>query len=688
MKTVLILLLAGSAGLWASQEKDPAPWPEPSFPPPPRLAISAEELARRRSAPEFEKLRAKALADASALLEQPVELPDGPASWVFYYANPQTGNRLVPLSAKEHRDPATGEIFTDDRTCAAHRALMHERAERAAETLAWGYAYSGDDRFATEVRRILHKLAEDYPGYPQRMDRWGRKGWFAPLGGRRYAQSLDEATGIIKLARAYDLTRNSPVFSPEDRNRIEQNLFRGTADTLLWFNVGINNHQTWYNAGLLAIASVLADADLAKKVLTMRGGFLDQLERSVGGDGLWYEGTMVYHNYALQALIEFVDAARSMGWTLDQNEKFRHMFAAPLRMAYPDGYFPAINDSDRVHLAVFDKAWRWAWETWKDPLFAQALARGDEKKLRQFPGVETAAWPPDFGSEVLPDAGMIVLRSGQGSGRNVVFLDYGPHGGGHGHFDKLNIMLFAAGREWLPDPGRLTYSHKEYKTWVKTTVAHNTVVLDGRNQEPANGRLLYLQPHGESVSAGALCDSAYPGVRLERHLLLTPEWLLDLVEVRSPKTRQVDLAMHVACSDVTPVGEPVNEGRTSAGTKNGFQHLSETVRFRPSGGHQWDFREKDRVLRAHFPPAEETVLLGHGIGYTLKHKVPTLIRRRQAADTRFLAVYDLTGSADFVRGVREEKGTVWIDARRGTVEVQLPGKERSALSFTPPTAGQ
>jgi len=262
----------------------------PRFDPPPRLAISAEELAVRRASPGFPEQRAKSVQAAEALVENPPELPDGPGSWIFYYANPENGNRLVPISPTEHQDPATGNVFADERTRAAYRTVLHGRAEAAALTLAWAYADSGDERYAAGVRRILGKLAEDYPGYPNRHDRWGLRGWFAPLGGRRYVQSLDEAHEIIKLAKAYDLTRTASVYSDEDRTKIEKDLFRATADTLLWFNQGINNHQTWYNAGLMAIASVLGDAELARKVVTMCGGFRDQLARSVGEDGLWYEG--------------------------------------------------------------------------------------------------------------------------------------------------------------------------------------------------------------------------------------------------------------------------------------------------------------------------------------------------------------------------------------------------------------
>ena len=231
------------------------------------------------------------------------------------------------------------------------------------------------------------------------------------------------------------------------------------------------------------------------------------------------------------------------------------MFTAPLRAMYPNGVFPAINDSDLMKAANFDGAWRWAWKTWKDPIFAQAQARGNEKTIRELLGPDAKPdWPPDLGSEDLPAAGLAVLRVGRGDRAASVFLDYGPHGGGHGHFDKLNLLLFANGREWLPDTGRLTYSDKEYKTWVKTTAAHNTVSLNGRNQAPASGRLLFLQQENDFAAAAVTCDEAYPGVRLTRRVMLTSDFLVDVFEIDADRPGQVDLITRVMASESAPVG--------------------------------------------------------------------------------------------------------------------------------------
>lgn len=632
-------------------------------------------LVSALAATEEPQTPAALVAAADQLVAHPPELPEGSGSWVFYYANPKTGQRLTALSATEHKDPVSGEVFTDERTVSAYRGILHSRAEKAALVLARAYAEKRDDRYASGVHRILRKLADDYPGYPDRVDRWGHTGAAAPLGGRRYVQSLDEAVGIVSLTKAYDLTRKSPVYSTNDHRIIEENLFRGTEATLLRFNQGTSNHQTWYNAGLLAIARVLDDSGLAKKVLTMRGGVYDQFEHSVGADGLWYEGTMAYHFYALQALMETAELTRRMGWALENDPKFKRLFTAPLHAAYPDGSFPAIHDSDQRSIGSYDRFWRWAWETWRDPVFAKALARGNEKKLADLLGPKAKAdWPLVQGSEVFADVGLVFLRRGEGARAVSVIIDFGPQGGEHGHYDKLNLMLFANNREWLLDPGRLSYSHKEYKTWVKTTAAHNTVTLDGRNQSAATGRLLYLEDQPEFVSAGVTCDTAYPDAVLTRHVLLAEDFFVDIFDVRAPHEVTMDLLAHAAADRVVPTSPLSGTAMTTAGERDGYPHFTDVERFEPRGDSSWDFVADLWILRAHLlaEPGEQ-ILTARGIGYTLAQKTPTLIRRRQAAQTRFITVYDLSGHGAALKKV----------SRQGNDLILETSKEKFILSWNP-----
>jgi len=628
--------------------------PKPVFHAPPRLATTSAELEAERKSQAFPAKRAAAVKAAENLIADPPPLPDGFGSWTFYYACPDDGTDLQPVSPAEHKCPKCKKRYGDERTVAAYRCRLHYRLEHAALQLGWAYAYTNDERFAIGVRRILLHLADAYNKYPVRQDRWGRSGWFAPLGGRRYVQSLDEAVGVIELAKAYDLTRAAKCWSAADAEHVERDFFRATADTLLWFNQGINNHQTWYDAGLMAIASVLGDAALVDKVLTMHGGFFDQLEHSFGDDGLWYEGTMAYQNYALQALVQTVDAGRKLGLPLHESPRFQRLLDSSLRVTYPDGSYPAINDSDPSNFRSFQRSYEWAWRTYRDPRYAQAAAWGEPKKLAELLGPEAKPESPFEAKSVdLGDVGLAILRAGTGSDQTCVFFDYGPHGGGHGHYDKLNITLFSNGREWLLDPGRLSYSHKEYKTWVKHTVAHNTVVVDEHDQAPTTGKLLWLTMDDDGTTCAAECRTAYSGVTLRRSLRLTSKLLVDLYEVEAEKPRQIDWLAHANCASVEAVDKVAATPAASLGRGVGNEHLTLGRSWPSRTASHWDFQADGSKLRMWCTgDAEEESYTAVGIGYSIAQKTPMVVRRRRdTKQAKFVTVYDLTSRGEYVTGI-------------------------------------
>lgn len=658
-KALLVVLLLGRT-CWADERTKPV------FDPPPRLATTAQELEAVKSAPDFPAKRDAAVKAVESWLKEPIALPKGSASWTFYYACPDDGTDLRPLSLTEHVCPKCKKTYSDERTNAAWRCRQHYAVEGAALQFAWAYAFTGDATYAAEVRRILLHLADQYASYPERLDRWGGRGLFAPWGGRRYVQSLDEATGAITLGKAYDLTRTSTVWTDAERTHVENDFFRATAKTLLTFNHGINNHQSWYNAGLMAIASVLADAELVEKVLTMRGGFHDQLDRSFGDDGIWYEGTMAYQNYALQALVELVEAGRRLHLNLHQGPKFRALVAGPLKITYPNGQFPIINDGDPADFRIFQWSFEWAWKTYRDPQFAQAAAWGDPQKLAEMLGPDANPVTPFETKPIdLPDVGLAVLRAGVGADQTCVFFDYGQHGGGHGHFDKLNITLFANGREWLLDTGRIGYTHKEYRSWVKHTVAHNTVVVNETDQRPTTGKLNWFKSGDGWAACAGECSTAYTGVTLRRHLLLTPKWLLDVYDVASKEPAQLDWLAHavtdpvLAADSVKATAMPV----LKAGEGVGYPHLLEPRSWPSARQSTWDFPAGAQRLRVWTDgDADDEILTAIGIGRYTSEKAPALIRRRRnARAARFATVYDLSGDGRLVTGVELAKG-VAIDA--------------------------
>ena len=145
---------------------------------------------------------------------------------------------------------------------------------------------------------------------------------------------------------------------------------------------------------------------------------------------------------------------------------------------------------------------------------------------------------------------MAVLRDGWDRDDAYLILDYGPHGGGHGQLDKLTFILFDDGRQWIPDGADAPHYSifPEQRTWHRQTVSHNTVLADGKSQQPAAGRLLSFAADDEISFVCADSGQAYQHV-LQTRTVLHPhgDYFLihDVVETSGGEEHLLEWLLHV-----------------------------------------------------------------------------------------------------------------------------------------------
>jgi Heparinase II/III-like protein/Heparinase II/III N-terminus len=96
-----------------------------------------------------------------------------------------------------------------------------------------------------------------------------------------------------------------------------------------------------------------------------------------------------------------------------------------------------------------------------------------------------------------PDAGLTILRTdGVGSPEIWCRCDGGPHGflsiAAHAHADALSVEVRYGGVDVLADPGTYCYhGEPEWRSYFRSTIAHSTVEIGGRNQSAACGPFMW-----------------------------------------------------------------------------------------------------------------------------------------------------------------------------------------------------
>jgi hypothetical protein len=239
-------------------------------------------------------------------------------------------------------------------------------------------------------------------------------------------------------------------------------------------------------------------------------------------------------------------------------------------------------------------------------------------------------------------------------------LKYGPHGGGHGHPDKNNFILFAGGKVLFPDPGTRPYGSPLHTEWDRATVAHNTLVVDGANQAPATGKSLAFGRDYAMTDAGAI----YPGVRFVRTAAVVSDRVLVFVDrITADREHTYDLANHYAGSWTNlPDGAAVSLA---------YPHVEDATKRTGSTLRAGAVA----VTLASSEPTE--VISATGPGRSTADRVPMSIFRRTARDTTYVWAVALDGSAaplevetGAVTKVRAAGATVTVDFAAAAVRIE------------------
>ncbi len=288
---------------------------------------------------------------------------------------------------------------------------------------------------------------------------------------------------------------------------------------------------------------------------------------------------------------------------------------------------------------------------------------------------------PKAGASITPSpsvnyslVGFGIIRTPTVSGKypQGVIMSYGPTAS-HGHPDKLAIDLFALDDVLIPTPGIMfPYQNPLIPKWNHTTLAHNTLTVDEKNQDYFGDNPKSTTRADQTVFAPASTvgmerawsDTAYKDVTMDRALFMTPQYMADLFGAFSAGPHKYDLAWHIrgdATSDLT-LG-PV----TIDSTVNGYNTLT-NVRGADAADKPWSvtLTRGDKVARLHVAGQAGTqAILGDGGEYVddtvhLPHNLAyaeTILERRTAPATVFGSVVDFTNSKDgFVKGVTQDGG--------------------------------
>ena len=188
-------------------------------------------------------------------------------------------------------------------------------------------------------------------------------------------------------------------------------------------------------------------------------------------DGFQNELTTNYHGVVIENISWVLNTALALEVDVSRDLFIAEgkLFDIYYKLCQPNRRIPDLNDGNRRNvIGELRHALKYAPER-ED--FKYIVSDGAE------------GTPPDFTSVALPYSGMATMRNNWKKDGVWFFMESAPFGTfAHQHEDKLNVLMFAYGKDVLRDPGNYAYDFSEMHKFVKDTRSHNCAMVDDQSQ--------------------------------------------------------------------------------------------------------------------------------------------------------------------------------------------------------------
>lgn len=468
-------------------------------------------------------------------------------------------------------------------------------------------------------------------------------------------------------ADAWHRFLHSPAFTDEDLLLYVKVCYEHALHLVQHHTTG--NWLTMEMSGLYTVGAIFPefrDAPAWRELAT--AALYEELSTQFLPDGAQIELTPGYHQVALGNILAIPYIARRVGRFDEIPEDYfaraERAFDFNLRFMAPNRDMPWVNDSWRVN-----------------------VVRSLNEGFQLFPHRTDFQWVategregtmPDFTSLLLPYAGFAVMRSDWGRDANFLAFDCGLLGYGHVHQDKLNLILYAYGREMLYDDGGGQYEHSKWRRYSLDTFSHSTVIVDGLPQRrdtrdrwanvPTEPLPVVWRSGDIFDYAAAIYDEPYgspdnrPAVHRREVLFLKPDLYLvvDRLEPTDGEDHRYEARWQVDSTSLRPGLSPGSFASTDADKPN----LS-IVPLLPEG-----------LESVAVSAQEEPELLGWRISRNGYIPTTTVCHRRggRGPQTMITLLLPLRpGETCPVRAVRNENGEAVAELDGKTLHVRLTG---------------
>ena len=237
-----------------------------------------------------------------------------------------------------------------------------------------------------------------------------------------------------------------------------------------------------------------------KWINTSKSKFIEEIERQVPSDGIHSEQSMFYHQVVTTHFLKFYLTMTRNETKPSQSTKdyLKLMLNFIHQSMKPDHTHPMLGDGDQLKTNDREHHEAQALMAARFFLFNEPIHNSFKATIN-----DAVIWffgksPNDISytdtpiiSKAYRETGIVVFRDND----NYLLFDAAPFGDPeyphHGHADALSIELCLNGETVVMDPGGYAYKNDDFRRYFRSTIGHNTIVVDEMNQSEIYGMFGY-----------------------------------------------------------------------------------------------------------------------------------------------------------------------------------------------------
>ncbi len=291
-------------------------------------------------------------------------------------------------------------------------------------------------------------------------------------GAGSYPRTLDSAIRAFNWINAYHVLRETDSLDASTNTEILKTLWKTARFLESEFND--NNWGVIESKGFYHVSTYFPEFEQSAAWESLIHDRLEYLFDTIYlKDGGYAEASTTYASIAINEFLNIkkFGTMNNKIFSEDFDKSLQRAGKYLIDISFPNGIDPIMGDSSNTnHKPVIKEI---------------AELTNDLHLLYVGTGGEEGIKPP-YTSTIYPIQRSAVLRSGWD--QENLYLHMNTATGAHEHPDELSTIVYGYGRPLIVDPGAFTYSHDDISNWLrKTTEAHNTIEINGKNQDSSLG---------------------------------------------------------------------------------------------------------------------------------------------------------------------------------------------------------